>query len=48
MAKRLRVRNAKRKRDKARAYSAGKAPKRHKVAVERAFKMRRKRAYRQT
>jgi hypothetical protein len=46
MATRLRVRNAKRKRDKARAVSAGKAPKKHKVAVERAYRMRRKRAYR--
>ena len=46
MAKRLRVKNTKRNKDKARAYGAGKAPKRHKVAVERAYKARKKRAYR--
>jgi hypothetical protein len=46
MAKRLSVKHRKQTRDKARAYKEGKAPRAHKVAVERSTKMKQKMMYR--
>jgi hypothetical protein len=48
MAKRLRVKSRKRIRDTARTYAAGEAPAKHKVAVERSKKAKKKNAYRMT
>jgi hypothetical protein len=45
MGKRLSVKHKKNRRDKATAYAAGKAPKGHKVAVERSKKALKKKAY---
>lgn len=46
MAKRLSAKHKKQSKDKATAYAAGKAPKGHKVAVERSKKAKTKNAYR--
>lgn len=46
MARRLGTKHKKQARDKARAYKEGKMPKRHKVAVERSKKAKKKNAYR--
>jgi hypothetical protein len=46
MGKSLSVKNRKRQRDQATAYSKGDAPKAHKVAVERSVKAKKKNAYR--
>ncbi|MDR3607322.1 MAG: hypothetical protein P4M08_08075 [Oligoflexia bacterium] len=46
MAKRLSIKHRKMSRDKATAYAAGKAPKKHKVAKERSEKAKLKNAYR--
>jgi hypothetical protein len=48
MARKLSAKHKKRRKDKATAYAAGKAPKKHKVAVERSRKAKRKNAYRQS
>jgi hypothetical protein len=45
MAKKLSVKHRKRRKDKATAYAAGKAPKRHKVAETRSQKAKQKKAY---
>lgn len=46
MARRMSVKNRKHRRDTARAYAEGKAPAKHKVAVERSKKAKKKNAYR--
>jgi len=46
MGKRLSTKHRKMGRDKATAYKTGKAPKAHKVAVERSAKAKLKNAYR--
>jgi hypothetical protein len=46
MAKSISAMNRKRRKDKAVVYKAGKAPKKHKVAVERSKKAKKKLAYR--
>jgi hypothetical protein len=45
MATRLSIRKRKNRRDKARAYKTGTTPAKHKVAVERSTKAKRKKAY---
>lgn len=45
MAKRLSVKQKKRRHDKATAYANGTAPKAHKVAVERSKRAKKKKAY---
>lgn len=46
MAKTLSAKHRKSRQDKATAYTAGKSPKAHKVAVERSKKAKKKNAYR--
>ncbi|MEK6578523.1 MAG: hypothetical protein AABZ55_04790 [Bdellovibrionota bacterium] len=48
MARRLSTKNKKRKRDMATAYKTGAVGRKHKVAVERSKKAKRKNAYRST
>jgi hypothetical protein len=48
MGNRLSVKHRKTARNKARAYKEGTAPAKHKVAVERSRKAKRKNAYRMT
>jgi len=46
MARRLSVKHRKMNRDKARAYKEGTAPAKHKIAVERSTKAKKKMAFR--
>ena len=46
MAKSISAMNRKRRHDKATAYKAGTTPKKHKIAVERSVKAKKKLAYR--
>lgn len=45
MGQRLKVKHAKRKRDKVRAYKEGTAPAKHKIAVARSRKAKIRKAY---
>jgi hypothetical protein len=48
MGKRLSTKHKKRTKDQARAYAEDTAPAKHKVAVERSVKAKKKNAYRST